>query len=344
MLRKILRNAVLYLYRMFALVMLYAVLTGVLCFIGVMGLYAVNTSWIAPVVLSPSDDKSLSLTEWLLNTQSSIENLALDVKRQDENVAEMKSHRDSLLALEPEFAVAFKREAKHNVLTGKQLAKLEDQKRGDNVRTRALLDEIDEFERTTSKELDAGLITKKDAAAQLAAINQVHNGYTDNEIGAVLLKDNILQKSTTDTKALDVLDKMASLKSQIAQLDIEIAGAEKQARTESANIERLKAAVLSMTQTPYYIVKAEGKTATFAFVPYGNKSGVAIGDSVYDCYLQVVVCRTVGTVKKVFSGEEHTTHPMFRTDVRGFLVQLDLENQESAKSKTLFVNHKPLLL
>jgi hypothetical protein len=344
MLPNLLRNAVLHVYRVCALFLLYAVLTGVVAFVGVMGFYAVSNSWISPVVLSPSDDKSLTLTEWLLNTQGSIENLAVDVRRQNENAAEMRSHRAALLALEPELAVAIAREAKHNVVTGKQLSKLEDRKHDDNVRTRALLDQLAEYERTTGKELDAGLITKKDATAQLASISQVHNSYTDNEIGSVLLRENILQKSNTDTKALDVLDKLASLKSQIAQLDIEISVAEKQAQSESANMERMKTAVLGMTQTPYYIVRSEGKTATFAFVPYDNKAGVAIGDSVFDCYLQVVGCRTVGTVKKVFTGEEHTAHPIFRTDVRGFLVQLDLENQESARSKTLFVNHKPLLL
>jgi hypothetical protein len=59
--------------------------------------------------------------------------------------------------------------------------------------------------------------------------------------------------------------------------------------------------------------------------------------------LKVILCREVGTIKQVFTSEEHGSHPIFRTDLRGFLVQLDLDNQESAKSKTLFVNRKPLL-
>jgi hypothetical protein len=59
--------------------------------------------------------------------------------------------------------------------------------------------------------------------------------------------------------------------------------------------------------------------------------------------LKVLLCRNVGTIKHVFTSEEHGSHPIFRTDLRGFLVQLDLDNQEAAKSKTLFVNRKPLL-
>ncbi len=207
-----------------------------------------------------------------------------------------------------------------------------------------VLTQLAEFEASTNKELAASLITKKDAAAQLASVNQARIGYTDSQIGAILLNDNILQKSAVDTRALDVLDKMAALQSQIAQLDIAIAVAEKQSQTDSLHIERLKSAIGTMTQTPYYLVKSEGRTATFAFVPYDNKDAVTIGASVYDCYLKVLGCRTVGTIKQVFTAEEHAAHPIFKTDMRGFLVQLDLENQESAKSKTLFVNRKPLLL
>jgi hypothetical protein len=308
-----------------------------------MGLYAVNTSWIAPVLLSPADDKSLNLTEWLLNTQSNIESLTLDVKRQNDTVAEMRSHRETLAALAPDLAVAIERETKHNRRSARQLATLEEEKRSDNIRTRGIISQLAEFEADTHKELDAGLITKKDAVAQLASVNQARNEYTDNQISAVLLKDNILQKSTIDTKALEVLDKKVALQSQIAQLDIAIVMAEKQIQTEGANIERLKSAIVAVTHTPYYIVKAEGR-ATFAFVPYDNKGSVAIGVDVYDCYLRVIGCRAVGTIKQVFTEEEHAAHPIFRTDLRGFYVQLELNEQESAKSPTLFVNRKPLFL
>jgi hypothetical protein len=344
MLQNALRKCVLFLYRVCAIFLLYAVLAGVLGYVGVMGLYAVNTSWIAPVVLSPSDDKSLNLTEWLLTTQSTIENLTLDVKRENDSVAEMKRHQATLLALEPELELAMQRESKNNAVAGPELASLGQRKHADNVRMRTVLGQLADFEADTNKELAAGLITKKDATSQLAAVNQVQIGYTDSQIGEVLLKDNILQKNTIDTKALDVLDKKAALQSQIAQLDIAIAVAEKQSQTESANIERLKTAVATVTQTPYYIVKSGAKTSTFAFVPYDNKGAITTGVLVYDCYFKVLGCRAVGTIKQVFAAEEHAAHPIFRTDMRGFLVQLDLDNQESAKSKTLFVNRKPLLL
>ena len=57
-------------YRVFAILTLYVVLIGVLAYAFVMGFYALNTSWAAPVILSPADDKSLDFTEKLVTRQT----------------------------------------------------------------------------------------------------------------------------------------------------------------------------------------------------------------------------------------------------------------------------------
>jgi hypothetical protein len=158
-----------------------------------------------------------------------------------------------------------------------------------------------------------------------------------------MLKDAILEKTTTHTKSLDVLDKQAELTSEIAQLDIAINIAEKQVREESQQIDRLREAIATAKQTPYYLSTSGGNQVYFAFVPYDNQSRIAVGSPVYDCYLNMVACRKVGTVKTVFPGEEHAIHPIFRTDIRGFMIQMQLDSPDSARSKTVFLNHKPLL-
>jgi hypothetical protein len=56
----------------------------------------------------------------------------------------------------------------------------------------------------------------------------------------------------------------------------------------------------------------------------------------------MIACRRVGTVKQIFPGEEQATHPIFKTQIRGFLIQMDLSHPESAKSKTVFMGGKPL--
>lgn len=68
-------------YRIFAILTLYIVLAGVLAYGFVMGFYALNTSWAAPVILSPADDKSLDFTEKLVTSRQTLEDLNVDEKR-----------------------------------------------------------------------------------------------------------------------------------------------------------------------------------------------------------------------------------------------------------------------
>jgi hypothetical protein len=48
-------------------------------------------------------------------------------------------------------------------------------------------------------------------------------------------------------------------------------------------------------------------------------------------------------VKQIFTGEEDALHPIFKTAIRGFLIQMDLDHPDSAKSETVFLGRKPLL-
>jgi len=341
-LQPLIYKSVVTIYRIFAIVTLYVVLGGVLAYGFVMGFYALNTSWAAPVILSPVDDKSLDFTEKLVTSRQTLEELNVDKKRLEEGVAEMNKHKAALLALEPELQAAIVRERKHNQATGPQLLELDRQKQSDNRKTQAVLTQVKEVEATIDKDLTAGLITKGDAATQRAALNQAQSSYTDSKIGEVLLTDSILEKTTTDTKSIDVLDKQAELISEIAQLDIAIGVAQKQLHEESQQIDRLRQALAIAKQSPYYLTASGDNTVYFAFVPYDNRNNVSSGSSVYDCYLNMIACKKVGTVKQIFAGEEHAIHPIFRTDMRGFLIQMQLEHPESAKSKTVFLNRKPL--
>jgi CII-binding regulator of phage lambda lysogenization HflD len=330
-------------YRIFAIVTLYAVLGGVLAYGFVMGFYAVNTTWAAPVILSPADDKSLDFTEKLVTSRQTLEEVSVDKKKLDEGIEEMQRHRAALMALEPELQAAIIREKKHNQATGPQLMELDKQKQADNLKTQAVMAQLKEVEARIDKDLASGLITKGDAATQRAALNQAENSYTDSKIGEILLTDSVLEKTTTDTKTLNVLDKQAELISEIAQLDIAISVAQKQIHEDTQQIDRLKQAIATAKQTPYYLSVSGDTTVYFAFVPYDNQKAVFAGAAVYDCYLNMVICKKVGTVKQIFPGEEHATHPIFRTDIRGFLIQMHLDRPESAKSKTVFLDRKPLI-
>jgi hypothetical protein len=335
---------VLTLYRVFAIVVLYLVLAGIIVYAFIMGFYAVNSSWAAPVILSAADEKSLDFREKLVTSQQTIEDLKVDTGKLQSGLDEMKLHRGALLELEPELKAAIAREQSHNVTTGPALANLDKEKQADNAKTAQVLAQLKQVEFDINKDLAAGLITKGDAATQLSALNQTSSSYTDSKIAEVLLTDSVLDKTTTGTDSLNVLVKQAELRSEVAQLDVAINVAEKQLTEEQRQIDRLREAITTAKQSPYYLNTAGGQTLYFAFVPYTNQVNAAVGQSIYDCYLNMILCRHVGTVKQIFTGEEDAIHPIFKTNIRGFLIQMNLDHDhvESAKSETVFLGRKPL--
>jgi hypothetical protein len=330
------------LYRVFAITVLYLVLGGILSYAFIMCFYAVSSSWAAPLIISAVDEKSLDFREKLVTSQQTIEDLKVDSQKMESGIAEMKKHRAALTALEPELRDAIARERTHDHATGPQLALLDTQKQADNVKTRAVVGQLEQVESNINKDLTAGLITKGDAATQLSALNQAESAYTDSRIAEVLLTDSVLQKNTTGTDSLEVLEKQAELRSEAAQLDVAINVADKELAEDSRQIDRLRQAIITAKQSPYYLNAAGGETLYFAFVPYDNQASAVAGSPIYDCYLNMILCRQVGRVSQIFAGEETAVHPIFKTNIRGFLMQMNLDHPDSAKSKTVFLGRKPL--
>ncbi len=331
------------LYRVFALLTLYAVLIGILCYAFVMGFYAVNRNWAAPLILSAYDEKSLDYMQQLVLSRQTIEDLKVDVVRQQTTLAEMNKYRASLLALDAQLTSAIARERSHDRQTGPELAQLDTQKQADNRKTAALLAQIHSLEAQVKSDLAAGLITKGDAATQLAALNHSETDYTDSRIADVMLSDSVLEKTTLGTKSLEVLEKQAELRSNLAQLEVTLSVAEKQLEEDNRQVDRLRDAITTAKQSPYYLNASGDKRLYFAFVPYDNQTNAYVGAPIYDCYLNMVLCRKVGTVKQIFPGEQVVNHPLFKTQVRGLTILMNLSHPESAKSQTVFLGRKPLL-
>ncbi|MBV8828247.1 MAG: hypothetical protein JO108_03370 [Acidobacteriaceae bacterium] len=337
------RRSFIWLYRIAAILTLYGVLAGVFGYCFLMGFYAFDSSWVVPVIVSPSDDKSLDCMLKIVQTNTEAETLELNVQKLQLSLPEFRRHRLALMKLEPQLAAALGRERTHNLSTGQELVHLNEQKHDDNLKTASVMEQVKETESQIEKDLKAGLITKGDAAVAYTSLNQAKSTFTDGRIAEVVMKDTILQKNTTNTMIVDTLAKQADLISQVSQLAITIDATEDQIKTERDQIVSMRRAVETAQETPYYMAITQGRKVNFAFVPYDNRESVRIGSPVYDCYLNMVVCRPVGTVKRLFPGEEHTTHPLFRSDMRGFLAQIELTEPQSAESKTLMLNRKPLL-
>lgn len=334
---------VLSIYRWSAILLLYGVLAGVIGYIGVMGFYVFNSTWTAPIIISPSNTQILSLTAQLVSSTMQRDNYMLDRDRQQITVVQLKRQVLSLQALDLKLDAALALIVKENKANGPALVSLDRIKVQDIVRTEPLVNEIQSIEKRIDNELSAGLITKTEAMSERVALSQISNGLTDSRIGEVLLRDNIRNKTNGELGEVDILGKKAQLQAQIAQFNVLILSGEHQIVADGQQIETLDNAMDIAKQTPYYLASTSTVGQNFAFVPYDNEHSAQRDAPVYDCYLNMIVCYKVGTVGRIYNDEEHTVHPMFKTDLRGFLVQLNLTNPKAAKHKVLFLGGKPLL-
>ena len=79
------------------------------------------------------------------------------------------------------------------------------------------------------------------------------------------------------------------------------------------------------------------------FVPYANASQFRKGRPIRACLLSILLCEKVGVVGKPVSGEVRAVHPFFGKPVRGYFVNVRLEEPEAAKRDLLHVGMAPLL-
>jgi septal ring factor EnvC (AmiA/AmiB activator) len=306
--------------------------------------YVGNTSWAAPLILTQTDEKTLDLTAKLQSVQQTRDTVHLDIERMQRTITEMEDHRASLAQLRPSLDIAIRTETAHNHQIEHQLHDLNRDKVRDIANTQALLSNLETQEVGTKTELAAGLITKTEALARSSQLAQMKNQLTDGRISEVMMRDNESQRNGSTTQVMDTLDRREELKSQVAQLDINIALSKQQLVAEQGQLAELDRAVALVRSTPYYMAMTNKDPAQFAFVPYENQRNIRVGEPIYNCYLEVLLCHQVGTVSGQFNTEEHTTHPFLHTELRGVLISLDLSEPQAAKSKTLFLNRKPLLM
>lgn len=339
---EMMHKLVLFLYRSVAIVALYGILIGVLSYVAVLGFYTVNTSWIAPTTITPTDEYSLGVSDKLVTSRNAIATLTLDIERQQMSIATLRSQRSSLAALEPIIQNVISEKRKQDKESARELRELYAQKNSDNVRTAKVLNMTQAVESRIKLDLKAGLITQADAAESEAQLNQEQNSLTDGKIEAASLSDSVQDKSTANTDTIEAVAKEVDLHTQIATLDMELKLAQKEIDSDSAQIQQINQATTTASGTPYFRSTLESSTINLAFVPYDNQKSVSIGAPVYDCYLNFFACRYVGTVRYIFPNEEKLQNPIFKSDMRGFLVQLDLDDQNAVRSKTLFVGNKPL--
>jgi hypothetical protein len=276
-----------------------------------------STSWIAPTVLSSTSDKMLQYDTGHASVLQSQSQMRVILQQQALSLVTSQKQYDQLVAF------------RDSIQAGKGL---EAKKLLDLKNSADLSAKLEQSKLQTEQNLRTGLVDKLDAIKEIASIQQFNNTRTDSEIGLATLKQQLI---TLDAQILTLSDTITVERQTIGETQ--------------ANLQTVGRAIQALESSEYGRAdKSETGAINLVFVPYDNFNKVHEGDAIYDCYLMVVLCHQVGTVKHLFKDEQLIEFPIFNIKlsrtVRGVYAEVDVTKPSAIKSSVWFAGSKPFYI
>ncbi len=362
-------------YKIAGFGILTGILVGLASYVFITMFYFTSTSWLAPVIVSPSDARILELNEHL---------------------AQQQSLRDALSAQRAEMVTKL-RDAERMVVaeTGFQGALIATLR--SDLRDR----------RATIAKLDALRRDYKSVAGEVAAANHDFAGLSKDQMKAmfdarIATKEEVVKgnmelanlastnitlaerRVMLDEQVVSVqrqAESLATVEGLVApgasrvfvpaafsfgggsgivpthdvllvQREYEVSIlATKRAQEEGESIKqaiaaadstltRYDALLKSIEYSPY--LRAIDQHMTIAFVPYTNLDSIKRGAPLYGCRANIVWCKRVGRVGVTLDGEVTGSHPLQKIDLRGVMVQLELDDIRSAQNVVVHSGRAPM--
>ncbi len=350
-------------YRIVGFVVLAGILFGLGSYLSVHLFYLLNHSWVAPVILSPTDERVLTLVSHYARESGQrdllvAQKLELETQRRqaERTLANEQAFQESYTkAIEEDLATNAKelarfkrlqnsfRSAKYRIsnasgsfgkMSKQQLkrdyeARLID--REQKIQGEYQLAKIAETKLALKREqveLDARVAALRRQVSSLGAVaasNKEEKPQEGYSYDVLRIKREFERSVVSAQQAQDQRD---TIESAIAMLDKTIATYE-----ESLN---------AMQASPYML--AANDTVVVAFSPYDNLDAVNEGLPVYACRFSFFWCNEVGTVASSFEGEFNQQHPTLRHELRGVMIALELTDLRGAEADVLHLGRKPLWL
>ena len=346
-----LNNTLILIYKLVGVALLSLCALAVVAYATLFLFYSFNRDWAAPITLSPSQERVLSVRPQVTMLEAGLDKTKIELgtfKAQIINKAQQLNQIDTLLR---RIDGAQSNEALAMSETDKSInSVLKDQQKVINDSAHAV-SETNRLENAIEDELAANLITRDQAASRLISIQAARSAAVAAKASALSLYEQARQARTGADTLRGGASSLAATQSlyQEQQLRAIRAQTEIDLMTANAAVEALSKTlvdgekVLTLARmSPYH--QAMDRIIYLAFVPYSNIKIAKVGDKIYDCYLHIIVCREVGIVTRVYEPEEYARHPLFRTDLKGKMIEAEYQDMEASRSQVVFIGRKPLLL
>lgn len=364
-------------YKSVGLLILAAILFGLASYLVINVFYLFNRSWAAPMILSPSSERVIALNSELAS--QSLQREVLSAERLTVQV-ELR-HLDRQIAVHERFQEDFEEAMiTDEEAVRSELAILEDVYHQYRRNEREIRDARSAFADMTRErsqdELDAHLIDRQTWLERNYLLSQVATAdiqleQSQAELGTQTrglelrmsalqsLRNNVLH----DRTALGEGQQPVAAEGEQIVLSYEMIQMHREYQTAQIEVERLRDARFPLEQqlaalddaiSDYDRLLAEIRNSaylrafeeslTIAFVPYDNLDAAEPGEPVYVCHVGLFICTEVGSVIQVLDGEVAGRHPIHNRDIRGLMVELELDDPDAAEHTTLHIGGKPFLL
>lgn len=341
-------------YRWLAVALLGTVLLSAACYGVITVTYLLNSTWIAPIVLSKSDPRVAALAAQIFSAKQNRDKMKEDLDSAGEARQVLQTQQDWLRGIIDRYERSLDAKKKADAEFNGKLEQLAKEKRTVDRKTAAVVTDNRKLAADIDRELEAGLITANTALtlksrlvsteAELSA-GKIATATLDSQISQLTRGVHSLEGGDTSPEAMQSVAQVSLFKQQLSETRLKLVQLNADVATKSRQLVELDTLLDNLKGSPYYMAAyGEHDLHRFAFVPYDNQDAVRGGAPVYACRLQIVWCSRVGVIKTITKDEERVQHPLFNTLMRGVLAELDLKDERAARNQVLFVGHRPFYL
>ncbi len=366
-------------YKAAGFFILAAILVGLGSYIVMTLFYYGSSSWIAPIIVSPTDKRVLELNAEYAQQQSMRDTLSAQRAQMKTKLRDAERIEQAEQAFQVAVRASLKADLDDRRITLGKLGALRRSYAAASAEISAANQDFAGLSKDRMKEMfDARLTTKDEVVKgnmELAGLANANLGLAER---AVMLDEQVMAaRRQTDSLALvDALVRpnaagyvpaanvafdsgdakgVAPTHEVLAfHREFELSAlSEKRAKEDGesikqaiaaadATLERYDTLLGTIKESPY--LKAADHHLTIAFVPYTNVASAKPGTAVYACKGNIIWCRRVGTVGAALEGEVTGAHPLQKIDLRGQMVRLELADIHSAEEPVMHLGRAPLFL
>lgn len=315
-------------------------------------------AWVAPLRLSPDNDRVLELRVQRTKERADRARLVAEMAGIDEQIRGADVGLDRLRRLAEDYAGALRWTTWAQRTEVRDLSEQVSALQSEHDLLLRLSDDQKRAVERTADNAIAGLVPQSDAAREQITLRQIDVSRQACELelaranaalNAAQAKSSALgvasggdgDRHSDATSSPDVVkfyDDDARIEIEIARLEGERRAAVARKQAAVGTLEEMDDMLHELESKPLY--RAMSKDTDMAFAPYEQLRRVARNDRVYACSRLVFDCRIAGTVAEIVPGEVITQDPWGQL-ARGQYLVLSMTDRSALFERVLRVRHGP---